>query len=196
MKPFELTTKIREEINKRNARLNDLERKKRGAVLEREQAKETYVKLVADGAGQHEIDKAYNLYKEKLQQHERFSEEYDIMSNSDSGYTVTGEEFSNKYSYEYVPAVRQKHLDPIIKKLEETKIMYLEQLGELESLLSVMELEHRKADNIMNKKAFRGGENNNIRISLTLLGHITNEQIDRAIITDHEMNKHLDRYLL
>lgn len=196
MKPFELTKKITEEINKRNARLNELERKKRGAVLEREKAKESYVKLVADGAGQHEIDTAYNLYQEKLQQHERYTEEYDIMSNSDSGYTVTGEEFAEKYSYEYVPKIREKHLDPIIKKLEETKVMYLEQLGELESLLSVFELEQRKAENIMNRKAFRGGDNNNIRISLSLLGHITNEQIERAIITDNELNKHISRHLL
>lgn len=196
MMQFELTEKIREEINKRNAKLNEMERKKRSAVLEREQAKESYIKLVAEGAGQHEIDKAYNLYQEKAKQHERYSEEYEIMSNSDTGYSVTGEEFAEKYSYEYVPEIREKHLEPLISKLEETKSKYYKQLGELESLLSVLAREQQKADTIMSRKAFRKGENNNIYISLTNVGHITNEQMSRAIITDSEIDKHLSRHLL
>lgn len=196
MESFELTEKVRSEINAKTNRLNELAKNKRSSALEKQQAKEHYTQLVADGAGQHEIDTAYNVYQEKTAIHDRCTEEYEIMSNSDGKFSVTGEQFADKYNNEFAPKVREKHLYPIIDKLEKLKNEYLDKLGQLGEVLEKMEVEQQQAENIMKKKAFRKGENNNILINIANIGHISNEMIDRAIITDNEIDKHISRYLL
>ena len=193
---FELTEKVRSEINARSNRLNELESKKRSAVLERERAKEKYIQLVASHAEQQEIDKAYNEYQEKVKQYERYSEEYEIMSNSDGGFSVTGREFANKYSNEYVPETREKYIEPIISKLEKLKTEYLEQLEELSNVLDQLGVEQRKAESIMNRKAFRDGENNNIYIAISNVTHITNDMLNRAFITNNDISKRIGRDLI
>jgi len=196
MESFDLTVKIRNEMNAKTNRLNELAKNRRSSALEKQQAKEHYTQLVADGAGQHEIDTAYNVYQEKTAIHDRYTEEYEIMSNSDGKFSVTGEQFADKYDNEYAPKVREKHLYPIIDKLEKLKDEYLEHLGQLGEVLEKMEVEQQQAENIMKKRAFRKGENNNILINITNIGHISNEMIDRAIITDNQVNNYISRYLL
>lgn len=193
---FELTEKVRSEINARSKRLNELESKKRSAVLEREQAKEKYIQLVANHAEQQEIDKAYDEYQEKVKQCERYNEEYEIMSNSDGGFSVTGREFADKYNNEYVPETREKYIEPIISKLEKLKTDYLHQLEELSNVIQQLEIEQRKAESIMSRKAFRDGENSNIYVNISDVTQITNDMLNRAFITDNEIDKYISRYLL
>jgi hypothetical protein len=193
---FELTEKVRSEINARSNRLKEVEGKKRSAVLEKKQAKEKYVQLVASHAEQKDIDKAYDDYQEKVKQYERYNEEYDIMSNSDEGFSVTSREFANKYSNEYVPETRETYIEPFISKLEELKTDYLHQLEELSDVIQQLEIEQRKAESIMNRKAFRDGENNNIHISISNVTHITNDMLNRAFITDDEISKRIGRDLI
>lgn len=193
---FELTEKVRSEINARSNRLKEVEGKKRSAVLEKKQAKEKYVQLVASHAEQKEIDKAYDEYQEKVKQYERYNEEYDIMSNSDEGFSVTSREFANKYSNEYVPETRETYIEPLISKLEELKTDYLHQLEELSDVIQQLEIEQRKAESIMNRKAFRDGETNNIHISISNVTHITNDMLNRAFITDDEISKRIGRDLI
>lgn len=196
MKSFELTKKVQSEINERKNRINELNRKKRSAVLEKEKAKEQYTQLVSEGAGQHEVDKAYELLQEKERLHERYNNEHDIMTNSFGKFSVTGEEFADKYNKEYVPKQREKHLDPLLNELETLKQNYLKKLHELSELLGTMEVEQRKAERIMQLEAFKGGENNNVLINITNIGHLSNETITNSIITNNDINKIIDRYLL
>lgn len=193
---FELTEKVINEINARSKRLNELESKKRSAVLEREQAKEKYIQLVANHAEQQEIDKAYDEYQEKVKQYERYNEEYEIMSNSYGSFSVTGREFADKYNNEYVPETREKYIEPFISKLEKLKTEYLHQLEELSNVIQQLEVEQRKAESIMNRKAFRKGENNNIYINISNVTQITNDMLNRAFITSNEISKRIGRDLI
>lgn len=196
MKQFEMIDIIKSEIAQRRKRLQEVERKKRSALLEKQQAKNAYVQKVAEGAEQIEIDEAYKAYQEKAKEHERYSEEHEIMSSSDAGFSISGDEFSSKYSYEYVPMMREKHIQPIIGKLEKAKHEYLTHLLELDETLNELKKIQRDADNIMSRKEFRSGENRNIIIAIENVTSLSNEMIDKAIITNNEIDKYIGGHLL
>ena len=48
----------------------------------------------------------------------------------------------------------------------------------------------------MNRKAFRGGENNNIYINISNVTQITNDMLNRAFITNNDISKRIGRDLI